>query len=169
MHEEITGNRGEVIWFTGLSGSGKSTLANKVSEELYKQSRPHFVLDGDNLRFGINRDLGFTEEDRTENIRRTAEIAALMADAGLTVLVSLISPMEKDRQLAKDVIGESRFTLVYVDTPLEVCESRDPKGLYKKARAGEIPNFTGVGSSFEEPRDCLRAREISEVMSLGVI
>ena len=169
MHEEITGNRGEVIWFTGLSGSGKSTLANKVSEELYKQSRPHFVLDGDNLRFGINRDLGFTEEDRTENIRRTAEIAALMADAGLTALVSLISPTEIDRQLARGIIGESRFTLIYVDTPLEVCESRDPKGLYKKARAGEIPNFTGVGSPFEEPQECLRAKTLEELVAAGIL
>ena len=169
MHAEITGSQGEVIWFTGLSGSGKSTLANQLSVELYAESRPHFVLDGDNLRFGINRDLGFTEEDRTENIRRTAEIASLMADAGLTVLVALISPMEKDRQLARGIIGDARFTLVYVDTPLDICESRDPKGLYQKAKSGEIPNFTGVGAPFEAPEDSLRAQSLKELLVQGVL
>ena len=165
MHSEVTGNEGKVIWFTGLSGSGKSTLANQLSAELYNQSKPHFVLDGDNLRFGINKDLGFTEEDRTENIRRTAEVAALMADAGLIVLVSLISPFEKDREFASEAIGKSRFTLVFVDTPLEVCEKRDPKGLYKKARAGEIPNFTGINSPFEEPKQAIRAQSLNDLMT----
>ena len=163
QHGEITGNKGQVIWFTGLSGSGKSTLANQLSFELYKESKPHFVLDGDNLRCGINKDLGFTEGDRTENIRRTAEIASLMADAGLIVLVAVISPFEQDRELARETIGESRFTLVFVDTPLEVCEQRDPKGLYKKARAGEIPNFTGIGSGFEPPKEALRAQSIIDL------
>ena len=150
-HAELTGNKPQVIWFTGLSGSGKSTIANEVSKELYKHSKPHYILDGDNLRFGLNRDLGFTDADRTENIRRTAEIAKLMADAGLIVLVTLISPKEADRQMAKEIIGAELFSLVYVDTPLEVCEQRDPKGLYKKARAGKIPNFTGVTAEFEKP------------------
>ena len=151
LHAELTGNKPKVIWFTGLSGSGKSTIANELSKRLYKQSKPHYILDGDNLRFGLNRDLGFTEADRTENIRRTAETAKLMADAGLIVLVTLISPKEADRQMAKEIIGDDLFSLVYVDTPLEVCEQRDPKGLYKKARTGEIPNFTGIGAEFEEP------------------
>ena len=150
---ELTGNKPKVIWFTGLSGSGKSSIADELSIELHKQSKPHFVLDGDNLRLGLSCDLGFTEADRTENIRRTAETAKLMADAGLIVLVTLISPKEADREMAKKIIGDELFSLVYVDTPLEVCEKRDSKGLYKKARAGELPNFTGVNSSYEPPRD----------------
>ena len=148
---ELTGQRGKVLWFTGLSGSGKSTIADALSKRLHGEGIAHTSLDGDNLRHGLNRDLGFTEADRVENIRRTAEVAALMADAGLIVLVSLISPYEKDRQNAKDIIGEHRFAEIFVDTPLEVCEQRDPKGLYKKARAGEIPNFTGVGAPYEAP------------------
>ena len=166
-HAELTGNAPRVIWFTGLSGSGKSTIANELSKELYAQGKPHCILDGDNLRFGINKDLGFTEADRTENIRRTAEIAKLMADSGLIVLVTLISPLEADRQMAKEIIGEDLFWLVYVDTPLEVCEQRDPKGLYKKARAGEIPNFTGVNAPFEEPKDSIlmsKAEQLQELL-----
>ena len=151
MQEKLTGNRAQVFWLTGLSGSGKSTLANEISTRLFTNGRPHVVLDGDNLRHGINRDLGFTPADRTENIRRTAEVAALMADAGLIVLVSLVSPSETDRTIARDIIGEERFTLVYLDTPLAVCEQRDVKGLYKKAREGKIPNFTGVSAPFEPP------------------
>jgi len=152
MHADLLANTPKVIWFTGLSGSGKSTIANELSGDFHQQGKANFLLDGDNLRFGINRDLGFTEEDRTENIRRTAEVAALMANAGLMVLVALVSPMEKDRQLAKEIIGAERFHLVYVSTPLEVCEERDPKGLYKKARAGKIPNFTGVTAPYESPQ-----------------
>ena len=152
QRSELTGHAGKVLWFTGLSGSGKSTIADALSQRLYAEGISHTVLDGDSLRHGLNRDLGFTEADRVENIRRTAEVAALMADAGLIVLVSLISPYEKDRQSAKDIIGEHRFAEVFVNTPLEVCEQRDPKGLYKKARAGEIPNFTGVGAPYEEPQ-----------------
>ncbi|EIC91891.1 adenylyl-sulfate kinase [Candidatus Aquiluna sp. IMCC13023] len=151
LHEQLTGVSGKVFWFTGLSGSGKSTLANKFSQELHAKGVPHFVLDGDNLRLGINRDLGFTEEDRSENIRRTAEIASLMADAGLVVSVALISPYQRDRQMAREIIGAGRFQEIYVATPLEECEKRDPKGLYKKARSGEIPNFTGVSSPYERP------------------
>lgn len=151
MHAELMGTMPKVFWFTGLSGSGKSTMANALSAYLHDTGVPHYVLDGDNLRLGINRDLGFTEEDRTENIRRTAEIAALMADAGLIVAVALVSPLEKDRQMAKEIIGEERFRLIYVNTSLEECERRDPKALYSRARAGAIPNFTGVGSPYEEP------------------
>ena len=151
MLEQLTGNKAQVFWLTGLSGSGKSTLANEISTRLFANNRPHVVLDGDNLRHGINRDLGFSPSDRTENIRRTAEVAALMADAGLIVLVSLVSPVETDRLMARDIIGEERFTLVYLDTPLEVCEKRDVKGLYRKAREGKIPNFTGVSAPFEQP------------------
>ena len=152
MHAELLQTDPKVIWFTGLSGSGKSTLANALSVDLHRQGKPHFLLDGDNLRFGLNQDLGFTEEDRTENIRRTAETASLMADAGLIVLVALVSPLEKDRRLAKQIVGNGRFRLVYVATPLDVCEARDPKGLYQKARSGKIPNFTGVTSPYEEPK-----------------
>ena len=151
QRSELTGQSGKVLWFTGLSGSGKSTIADALSKKLHAEGVSHTILDGDNLRHGLNRDLGFTEADRVENIRRTAEVAALMADAGLIVLVSLISPYEKDRQGAKDIIGEHRFAEIFVDTPLEVCEQRDPKGLYRKARAGEIPNFTGIGAPYEAP------------------
>ena len=153
MHAERMGTKPKVFWFTGLSGSGKSTIANALSADLHVRGIPHFVLDGDNLRFGINRDLGFTEEDRTENIRRTADIAALMADAGLMVAVALVSPLEKDRLMAQNIIGQDRFRLIFVDTPLEECEKRDPKGLYKKARSGKLPNFTGVSSVYEIPED----------------
>jgi bifunctional enzyme CysN/CysC len=149
----LTGNIPRVYWFTGLSGSGKSTIANQLSGELFEEGRPHAVLDGDNLRLGINRDLGFKLEDRTENTRRTAEIANLMCDAGLIVLVSLVSPMEADREMARQIIGSDRFELVFVDTPIEVCEKRDPKGLYLKARDGKIPNFTGINSPFEKPNN----------------
>jgi bifunctional enzyme CysN/CysC len=152
LHAARMGTSPRVFWLTGLSGSGKSTIANALSCELHERGIPHFVLDGDNLRFGINRDLGFTEEERTENIRRTAEIAALMADAGLIVAVALVSPLERDREMAKQIIGEERFRLIYVNTPLEECERRDPKGLYAKARSGHIPNMTGVSSPYEEPK-----------------
>jgi bifunctional enzyme CysN/CysC len=168
MLAELTGNKPKVIWFTGLSGSGKSTLANQLSQELYKLGKPHAVLDGDNLRFGINKDLGFTEEDRTENIRRTAEVAKLMCDSGLLVVVALISPLNRDRELARGIVGEERFELVYVDTPVDVCEARDPKGLYKKARAGEIPNFTGVTAEFELP-SFTTIRVSGEIDRLGAL
>lgn len=152
LHAARMGTSPRVFWLTGLPGAGKSTIANALSCELHERGIPHFVLDGDNLRFGINRDLGFTEEERTENIRRTAEIAALMADAGLVVAVALVSPLERDREMAKQIIGEERFRLMYVNTPLEECERRDPKGLYAKARSGHIPNMTGVSSPYEEPK-----------------
>lgn len=148
---DLTGQSGRVIWLTGLSGSGKSTLANAVSLRLFEQRRPHYILDGDNMRLGINNDLGFTDEDRSENVRRTAEIAKMMADAGLLVLVSLVSPFNSDRNMAREIIGDQKFDLVFMNTSQEICERRDPKGLYKKARAGKIPNMTGMGSAFEVP------------------
>ena len=149
--EKLAGGTGAVLWFTGLSGSGKSTIADSVSAELTRRNRIVALLDGDNLRSGLNLDLGFTESDRVENIRRTAEVAKLMADIGIVVLVSLISPYRADRDQAGKIIGFERFSEIHVATPLEVCEARDPKGLYKKARMGEIPNFTGVNAPYEEP------------------
>jgi bifunctional enzyme CysN/CysC len=140
-----------VAWFTGLSGAGKSTVANVVERKLHALGRSTYLLDGDNLRHGINRDLGFTTADRVENVRRTAEMAALMADAGLIVLVSLISPYRAERRMARDLVGDDAFVEVYVDTPLEVAEARDRKGLYAKARRGELPNFTGIDAPYEEP------------------
>jgi bifunctional enzyme CysN/CysC len=140
------------VWFTGLSGSGKSTIANLVDKHLNINGHHTFLLDGDNLRHGINRDLGFTEADRIENVRRVAEIAKLMVDAGLIVLVALISPYRVDRELARGLFAEGDFFEVFVDTPLEVCEQMDPKGLYAKARAGGINNFIGIDSTYEEPK-----------------
>ncbi|HEY0918306.1 sulfate adenylyltransferase subunit CysN [Devosia sp.] len=140
-----------IVWFTGLSGSGKSTIANLVEKRLTAEGKHAYILDGDNVRHGLNKDLGFTEADRVENIRRVAEVARLMADAGLIVLVSFISPFRNERRLAREIAGDVRFTEVWVDTPLAVCEARDPKGLYARARRGEIRNFTGIDSPFEPP------------------
>lgn len=151
QRERLTGHRGVVAWFTELSGSGKSTLVNEISIQLAQQGVAHAVLDGDALRLGLNRDLGFSEADRVENIRRTAEVAKLMADSGLVALVSLISPYRADRENAAEIIGPDRFIEVFVSTPLEVCEQRDSKGLYGKARAGLIPNFIGVATPYEVP------------------
>ncbi|WP_137389767.1 sulfate adenylyltransferase subunit CysN [Rhodoligotrophos defluvii] len=142
-----------ILWFTGLSGSGKSTIANLVERRLFAEGRHLYVLDGDNIRHGLNKDLGFTEADRVENIRRVAEVARLMADAGLLVLVSFISPFRRERQMAREIAGDVPFVEIYVDTPLEICEARDPKGLYSKARAGAIANFTGIDSPYEPPED----------------
>ncbi|GER03422.1 adenylyl-sulfate kinase [Iodidimonas nitroreducens] len=140
-----------VLWFTGLSGSGKSTIANLVEKRLHAAGRHTYMLDGDNIRHGLNKDLGFTEVDRVENIRRVAEVARLMADAGLIVLVSFISPFRSERKMARDLLPEDEFHEVFVDTPIALCEQRDPKGLYKKARMGEIKNFTGIDSPYEPP------------------
>ena len=147
----MKGQKPQIVWFTGLSGSGKSSIANLLEKRLTAEGRHAYILDGDNVRHGLNKDLGFTEAARVENIRRVAEVARLMADAGLIVLVSFISPFENERRLAREIAGDLNFVEVYVDTPLEVCEARDPKGLYKRARAGEIKNFTGIDSPFEPP------------------
>ncbi|SDG66223.1 sulfate adenylyltransferase subunit CysN [Roseospirillum parvum] len=147
------GQRPCVLWFTGLSGAGKSTVADRVEQMLAARGRHTMTLDGDNVRHGLNRDLGFTDEDRVENIRRVGEVARLMADAGLIVLVSFISPFRSERRLARELMPDGEFLEVFVDAPLEVCEQRDPKGLYKKARAGQIPNFTGIGSAYEPPEN----------------
>ncbi len=144
-------HRAGVLWFTGLSGAGKSTIADIVESKLHTEGVRTYLLDGDNVRHGLNRDLGFTDADRVENVRRVAEVAALMVDAGLVVLVSFISPFRAERRLARDRVEDGEFIEVYVDTPLDVAESRDPKGLYAKARAGEIPNFTGISSPYEPP------------------
>jgi bifunctional enzyme CysN/CysC len=149
--EKLNGHKGKVIWFTGLSGSGKSFVANALEVELHAQGRRTYLLDGDNVRQGLNKDLGFTEADRVENIRRIAEVAKLMMDAGLIVMTAFISPFHREREMARELIGAQNFIEVFVNTPLEVCEQRDVKGLYKKARAGAIPNFTGISSPYEEP------------------
>ncbi len=148
----IKGQAPRVLWFTGLSGAGKSTVANLVDKRLHALGYHTFILDGDNVRHGLNRDLGFTDEDRVENIRRVAEVARLMADAGLIVLVSFISPFRAERQLARERFDQGEFIEVFVDVPLAVAEARDVKGLYRKARAGQIPNFTGIDSPYEAPQ-----------------
>ncbi|ODT68276.1 MAG: adenylyl-sulfate kinase [Pelagibacterium sp. SCN 63-23] len=151
VRAQLKGQEPRIVWFTGLSGSGKSSIANLLEKRLTAEGRHAYILDGDNVRHGLNKDLGFTEAARIENIRRVAEVAKLMADAGLVVLVSFISPFEKERRLAREIAGDIDFAEIYVDTPLAVCEARDPKGLYRKARAGEIKNFTGIDSPFEVP------------------
>ncbi len=148
----IKGQTPRVLWFTGLSGAGKSTIANQVEKRLHARGCHTFLLDGDNVRHGLNRDLGFTDEDRVENIRRVAEVARLMVDAGLIVLVSFISPFRAERQMARERFAPGEFVEIFVDVPLEVAESRDVKGLYRKARAGQIPNFTGIDSPYEPPQ-----------------
>ncbi|MBW3697437.1 adenylyl-sulfate kinase [Vibrio sp. T187] len=142
-----------VLWFTGLSGSGKSTVAGALETRLAEMGYHTYLLDGDNVRHGLCSDLGFSEQDRRENIRRIGELAKLMADAGLIVLSAFISPHQAERQLVRDLVPDGEFLEVFVNTPLEICEQRDPKGLYKKARAGEIPNFTGISSVYEAPTD----------------
>ncbi|MFD4180561.1 sulfate adenylyltransferase subunit CysN [Rhodococcus sp. NPDC058514] len=149
--QTLNGHRPQVLWFTGLSGSGKSTIANALERQLYALGCHTYLLDGDNVRHGLNRDLGFTEADRVENIRRVTEVARLMADAGLIVLASFISPFRAEREAARELVGSDQFCEVFVDTPIAVAEQRDPKGLYKKARRGELANFTGVDSPYESP------------------
>jgi adenylylsulfate kinase len=149
--EQLLGQRGCVIWLTGLSGSGKSTIARALEQRLVEQGTLAYVLDGDNLRHGLNSDLGFSPAARAENIRRTGEVAVLFADAGIVAITALISPYRSDRDRVREAAGERRFIEVFVDTPLEVCERRDPKGLYRKARANEIPDFTGISAPYEAP------------------
>lgn len=146
------GHAPAVIWFTGLSGSGKSTIANVLERQLHEAGVHSYLLDGDNVRHGLNRDLGFSDGDRLENLRRISEVAALMADAGLVVLTAFISPFRSDRERVRQRLSEGQFIEVFVDTPLAECERRDPKGLYKKARAGAIPHFTGIDSDYEVPQ-----------------
>jgi adenylylsulfate kinase len=149
--QKASGHKSCVLWFTGLSGAGKSTLANEVERQLYEKGLRTYLLDGDNIRHGINKDLGFSPEDRKENIRRIGEVAKLFVDAGVIVLTAFISPYREDRELARSLVEEGEFIEVYVKCALEECEKRDPKGLYQKAKAGEIPEFTGISSPYEEP------------------
>jgi bifunctional enzyme CysN/CysC len=149
-----------VLWFTGLSGSGKSTVADRLEQKLHDLGRRTYLLDGDNVRHGLNKDLGFTDQDRVENIRRVAEVAKLMVDAGLIVISSFISPFRSERRMARELMDADEFVEVFVDTPLEICEARDPKGLYKKAREGKLKNFTGIDSEYERP-------EMAEIVLKG--
>lgn len=145
--------KGKVIWMTGLSGSGKTTLASALEKRLFELNYFCQILDGDNVRSGINKNLRFTDEDRMENIRRIAEVSKLFMNCGIILICAFISPTNDMREMARDIIGKEDFLEVFIDTPLEICEQRDPKGLYKKARAGEIPNFTGISSPFEAPEN----------------
>ena len=162
--ENMNKHKSAIIWFTGLSGSGKSSLAYSLEEALHKNKIRTYVLDGDNIRKGLCKDLGFSDEDRTENIRRIGEVSKLMMGAGVVVLTAFISPFIKDRRIVRELVAEGEFIEVYCDTPLEVCESRDVKGLYKKARTGEIPEFTGISSPYETPETpelCLQTHLLS--------
>ncbi len=149
--ERLGGHRGCTVWLTGLSGSGKSTVANALEKTLWERNVRAYVLDGDNIRHGLNKDLGFSPEDRTENIRRIGEVAKLFTDAGLVAITAFISPYRADRDQVRAIMADGDFVEIFVQAPLEVCEQRDPKGLYKKARAGQIPEFTGISAPYEEP------------------
>jgi adenylylsulfate kinase len=149
--ERLLQQKGVVLWFTGLSGSGKSTLALAVEEKLFERGHLCFVLDGDNIRHGLNKNLGFSPEDREENIRRIGEVGKLFTDAGVIAMTAFISPYRQDRDNARELLEEGRFIEIFVEVPLDVAEQRDPKGLYKKARAGEIKEFTGISAPYEEP------------------
>lgn len=150
-HSKLTRQQPCIIWFTGLSGSGKSTIANALDAKLYNMGKYTYLLDGDNVRHGLNKDLGFDEVSRIENIRRIGEVSKLFVDAGLIVISAFISPFQADRDTVRALVEEGEFIEIYIDTPLAVCEQRDPKGLYQKARAGEIPHFTGISSPYEIP------------------
>jgi adenylylsulfate kinase len=149
--EKLNGHKSFVVWLTGFSGSGKSTIANALEVSLFEKGIRSFCLDGDNTRLGINKDLGFSSADRTENIRRVAEMSKLFLESGTIVITSFISPLISDREMAKNIIGDSDFVEVFINCPLEICEERDVKGLYAKARRGEIKDFTGIDSPFEAP------------------
>jgi adenylylsulfate kinase len=152
--QKLLNQKGKVIWFFGLSGAGKTTLANGLEQGLNKLKFKTYILDGDNLRSGLCKDLGFSEEDRVENIRRISEVSKLMMESGIVVLCAFVTPFEKDREIARNLIGAENIINIYVDCPLEECEKRDVKGLYKKARQGEIKNFTGISSPFDIPAAC---------------
>ena len=149
--ENVLNQKGVVLWFTGLSSSGKSTIARELESILFDRGHLAYVLDGDNVRHGLNKNLGFSPEDRTENIRRIGEVAKLFADAGLITITAFISPYKEDRNAARTLMGEGEFIEIFLDTPLSVCEERDPKGLFKKARAGQIKEFTGISAPYEAP------------------
>lgn len=169
---KLNGHRGKVLWFTGLSGSGKSTIADATEQELHSKGIRTYVLDGDNVRHGLNKDLGFTETDRIENIRRVAEVAKLMVDAGLVVLTAFISPFRSERDMARSLFDEGDFVEIFVDVPLSVAEERDPKGLYRKARQGELPNFTGIDSAYEPPTEAevhLASHELEVSESVALV
>ena len=150
---QLNGHKPALLWFTGLSGAGKSTIADHLEKKLHALGKHTFVLDGDNVRHGLNRDLGFTEADRVENIRRVAEVARLFVEAGMITMVAFISPFRAEREMARELVGPGEFIEIFVDTPFDICEQRDPKGLYKKARCGELRNFTGLDSPYEQPRN----------------
>ena len=160
--EQRLNQKSKVIWFTGLSGSGKSTLASALERNLFERGYLTQVLDGDNIRTGINNNLGFSPEDRKENIRRIAEIAKLLINSGVICLCAFVSPSEETRKIVRDIVGEEDFLEVFVSTPIEVCESRDIKGLYQKARAGEIKEFTGISAPFEIPKNAILSIDTSD-------
>lgn len=149
----LKGQDARILWFTGLSAAGKSTIANLVDARLHAMGKHTYLLDGDNIRLGLNKDLGFTDADRVENIRRIAEVAGLMVDAGLIALVAFISPFRRERAMARNLVTPGEFVEIFIDTPIAVAEARDPKGLYKKARRGELKDFTGIDSPYEPPQD----------------
>lgn len=148
---ELNKHKSLVLWFTGLSGSGKSTVANQLEQLLFRKGIRTYLLDGDNIRMGLNKGLTFSEEDRNENIRRIAEVAKLFVDAGIVTLSAFVSPLIKNREDVRNIVGDKNFVEIFIDTPLEICEKRDVKGLYQKARRGEISNFTGISAPYEEP------------------
>jgi adenylyl-sulfate kinase len=151
--EKLNGHKGACVWLTGLSGSGKSTIAVQLEKQLAERGVRTYILDGDNIRHGLNKNLGFSPEDRTENIRRIGEVAKLMTEAGLIVLCSFISPFKAERRMVRELLGSNEFIEVFVDTPIDECIKRDPKGLYRRALAGEIKNFTGIGQPYEAPEN----------------
>ncbi len=163
--EKLKGHKSFVLWFTGLSGAGKSTLSHAVEERLHKMGIHTYVLDGDNVRMGLNKDLGFSQKDRKENIRRVGEVAKLFVDAGVVVITAFISPYREDREFVRNLLNKGDFIEVYVKCPLEICERRDPKGLYKKVRQGLIKEFTGIDSPYEEP---INPEIVVETHKMGV-
>lgn len=163
--EALLKQKGALLWFTGLSASGKSTVANEVAFQLHKMGKLTYVLDGDNIRHGLNKNLGFSPEDREENIRRISEVGNLFADAGLITTTAFISPYRKDRDYARELVGEGRFVEVFVKASIDTCESRDPKGLYKKAKSGEIKEFTGISAPYEEP---LKAEVVLDADTMSI-